>query len=91
MPGRHSQIRPRLVPSKDSSNIILRAENAVIGYPGHRLFETQRLELRRGECAALIGPNGCGKTTLLKTMLGQVEPLKGEVRLGASLEIGYFL
>ena len=90
MPGRPPQIRPRLVPSKDSSNIILRAENALIGYPGHKLFQAQHLELRRGECAALIGPNGSGKTTFIKTMLGQVEPLKGEVRLGASLEIGYF-
>jgi len=90
MPGRPPQIRPRLMPSKDSSNIILRAENALIGYPGHMLFQAQHLELRRGECAALIGPNGSGKTTFLKTMLGQVEPLTGEVRLGASLEIGYF-
>ena len=90
MPGRPLQIRPRLVLSKDSSNIILRAENALIGYPGHCLFQAQHLELRRGECAALIGPNGSGKTTFLKTMLGQVAPLKGEVRLGASLEIGYF-
>jgi len=90
MPARPPLIRPRLMPSKDSSNIILKAENAMIGYPGNKLFQVQHLELRRGECAALIGPNGTGKTTLLKTVLGQVEPLKGEVRLGASLEIGYF-
>ncbi len=90
MPPRPPLIRPRLVPSKDSSNIILRAENASIGYPGKTLFQVQNLELRRGECAALIGPNGSGKTTFLKTMLGQVDPLKGEVRLGASLEVGYF-
>jgi ATP-binding cassette subfamily F protein 3 len=50
----------------------------------------QHLELRRGECAALIGPNGSGKTTFLKTMLGQLEPLSGEVRLGVSLKVGYF-
>jgi ATP-binding cassette, subfamily F, member 3 len=90
MPGRPPMIRPRLVPATDSSNIILRVEKALIGYPGHKLFQVQRLELRRGECAALIGPNGSGKTTFLKTMLGHVEPLEGEVRLGASLEIGYF-
>jgi ATP-binding cassette subfamily F protein 3 len=90
LPSRPPRIRPRLVPSKDSSNIILRAEKAVIGYPKNKLFEVQHLELRRGECAALIGPNGSGKTTFLKTLLGQMEPLSGEVRLGASIEVGYF-
>ena len=90
MPARPPIIRPRLVPSKDSSNIILRAENATIGYPGNQLFQAQHLELRRGECAALIGPNGSGKTPFLKTLLGQVEPLRGDVQLGASLDIGYF-
>ena len=90
MPARPPLIRPRLVPSKDSSNIILRGENAFIGYPGKKLFQVQHLELRRGECAALIGPNGSGKTTFLKTLIGRVEPLEGEVRLGASLEVGYF-
>ena len=90
IPGRPPLIRPRLVPGSDSSNIILRADKATIGYPGNSLFQVQKLELRRGECAALIGPNGSGKTTFLKTMLEQVEPLLGEVRLGASLNIGYF-
>jgi ATP-binding cassette subfamily F protein 3 len=90
MPSRPPHIRPRLVPLKDSSNIILRARQAEVGYPGKKLFKVQHLELRRGECAALIGPNGSGKTTFLKSLLGQVEPLSGELRLGASLEIGYF-
>jgi ATP-binding cassette subfamily F protein 3 len=90
LPSRPPHIRPRLVPSKDSSNIILRAEKAAIGYPKNRLFQVNKLELRKGECAALIGPNGSGKTTFLKTLLGQMEPLSGEVRLGASLEVGYF-
>ena len=48
------------------------------------------IELRRTDCAALIGPNGAGKSTLLKTVLGQLQPLAGEVVLGASLHIGYF-
>ena len=90
MPARPPLIRPRLMPSKDSSNIILKVEHAMIGYPDIKLFQLQHLELRRGECAALIGPNGSGKTTFLKTLLGQLDPLKGEVRLGASLEVGYF-
>ena len=64
--------------------------DVTIGYPGNALFSTRDLELRRGECAALIGPNGSGKTTFLKTMLGQMEPLKGEVQLGVSLKVGYF-
>ena len=90
MPGRPPQIRPRLTPTADSSNIILRADRATIGYPGKSLFEVHKLELRRGECAALIGPNGSGKTTFLRTMLEQLKPLAGDVHLGASLQIGYF-
>jgi ATP-binding cassette subfamily F protein 3 len=54
------------------------------------LFSAPDIVLRRGDCAALIGPNGAGKTTFLKTVLGQLEPLEGEVTLGASLKTGYF-
>lgn len=56
----------------------------------HRLFAAPNLQLLRTERAALIGPNGTGKTTFLKTVLGDLEPLSGEVRLGASLRLGYF-
>jgi ATP-binding cassette, subfamily F, member 3 len=61
-----------------------------VGFPDKLLFTAPDIELRRLECAALIGPNGAGKTTFLKTILGQLEPLAGEVLLGASLQIGYF-
>ena len=56
----------------------------------HPLFKAPNLQLLRTERAALIGPNGTGKTTFLKTVLGELEPLGGEVRLGASLRLGYF-
>ena len=88
--SRPPRLRPRLAASQSSGNIVLRVDRATIGYPGNALFKAMQVELRRGECAALIGPNGGGKTTFLKTLLGQLKPLEGEVRLGASLKIGYF-
>jgi ATP-binding cassette subfamily F protein 3 len=72
-----------------SGNIVLRARALRLGYPGSPLFHIGELELRRGECVALIGPNGAGKTTFLKTLLGQLEPLGGQLHLGASLRLGY--
>ena len=62
----------------------------MIGYPTRRLFSSDPILLERGECAALIGPNGTGKTTFLRTLLANHPPLAGEVRLGASLKVGYF-
>jgi ATP-binding cassette, subfamily F, member 3 len=68
----------------------LRSQDLVVGYPGEPLFAAGDLELRRLECAAIIGPNGSGKTTFLKTILEQLPPLSGELQLGASLQLGYF-
>ncbi|MFZ6026217.1 MAG: ribosomal protection-like ABC-F family protein [Chloroflexota bacterium] len=90
MPGRPPRIKPRLVSEGQSSNIVLRADGVTVGYPGNPLFRAEGVELRRGECAALIGPNGSGKTTFLKTLLGQLDPLEGEMYRGPSLKIGYF-
>ena len=73
-----------------SGKIVIRTSNLTVGYPDKPLFTAEDLELHRLECAALIGPNGTGKTTFLKTILGEVEPLAGQIRLGASVEIGYF-
>ncbi|MGA2490359.1 MAG: ATP-binding cassette domain-containing protein, partial [Anaerolineales bacterium] len=86
LPRLHLNLRPAM----RSGELVLRTSNLCIGYPGHLLFSAPDILLRRGECAALIGPNGAGKTTFLKTVLDQLEPLEGEVRLGASLKIGYF-
>ena len=88
--NRPLSIRPRLGADHLGGTIVLRANEAVIGYPGNALFTVKELELRRGECAALIGPNGAGKTTFIKTLLGQVDALQGSVQLGAGLKVGYF-
>jgi len=80
----------RLHATHISGNLVLRARNLDVGYPGNRLFRIQELELRRGECAALLGPNGSGKTTFIKTLLGELSALDGQLLPGASLKIGYF-
>ena len=82
----------RLQTSGRSGDLVLRTSDLSVGYAdeGRPLFHAPDLTLKRGECAAVIGPNGAGKTTFLKTLLEQIPPYGGEVRLGASLHIGYF-
>ena len=80
----------KLGSQKRSGELVIRTRDLQVGYPDKLLFRAPDIELRRTDCAALIGPNGAGKTTFLKTILGQTEPLEGEVILGASLNVGYF-
>ncbi|OGO75857.1 MAG: hypothetical protein A3K45_04635, partial [Chloroflexi bacterium RIFOXYC12_FULL_59_14] len=80
----------RLKTASRSGELVLRTKNLKVGYPDKFLFSAEDIVLRRQDCAALIGPNGAGKTTFLKTILENLQPLHGEVNLGASLHIGYF-
>src|SRR5215216_6770750 len=79
-----------------SGDLVIRTKDLKVGYPPEKglpekmLFSAPTIELRRQDCAALIGPNGAGKSTFLKTILGSLAPLAGEVILGASLKVGYF-
>jgi ATP-binding cassette, subfamily F, member 3 len=75
-----------------SGDKVLMTSHLAVGYPDAPapLFNAPDITLYRGEIAALIGPNGAGKSTFLKTVLGQLEPLAGEVRIGAAVQIGYF-
>lgn len=79
-----------------SGDLVLRAEGLRVGFPARdaqpevELIRGLDLELHRGDRLAVVGPNGVGKTTLLRVLLGQMPALAGEVKLGANLDIGYF-
>lgn len=80
----------RLKSAGRSGELVLRARHLHIGYPGTELFTIDELQLTRREVAALIGPNGSGKTTFLRTILGNLSSLAGDLRHGSSLKLGYF-
>jgi ATP-binding cassette subfamily F protein 3 len=69
---------------------VLTVAEASIGYSDNVLARDISLILRRGECLGVIGPNGSGKTTFLKTILGSIPALSGEVKWGAKVQIGYY-
>lgn len=74
-----------------SGDLVVGLYELAVGYdPAAPLFTVPELELRRGERVALLGPNGSGKTTLVRTILGEIRPLGGDVRIGASVQAGYF-
>ncbi len=75
-----------------SGNKVLMTKSLAVGYPDadEPLFTAPDITLWRGETAALIGPNGAGKTTFLKTVIGELQPLSGQSKLGAAVKIGYF-
>ena len=73
-----------------TGDIVLRATGLTVGYsPDQPLVTAGQLEVMRGDRVAILGPNGVGKTTLLLTLLGRMQPLAGDVRRGANLSIGY--
>lgn len=80
----------RLQAIERTGNHVLMVNEAAVGYPDKLLASDISFILRRGECLGIIGPNGSGKTTFLKTILGKIEPLAGEVRWGTKVQIGYY-
>ena len=75
---------------KTSGNIVLTVENAAIGYDGEVLSQPINLDLRKMNAVAIVGPNGIGKSTFIKSIVDQIPFIKGEKRFGANVEVGYY-
>ena len=75
---------------KTSGNVVLTVENAAIGYDGEILSEPINLDLRKMNAVAIVGPNGVGKSTFIKSIVDQIPLIKGEKRFGANVEVGYY-
>lgn len=75
---------------KTSGNVVLTVENAAIGYDGEILSEPISLDLRKMNAVAIVGPNGIGKSTFIKSIVDQIPFIKGEKRFGANVEVGYY-
>ena len=80
----------RLQAIERTGNHVLMVTKLSIGYQDTMLAEDISFILRRGECLGIIGPNGSGKTTFLRTILNKLAPLAGEVRWGTKVQIGYY-
>ncbi len=89
-PVQNKEFALRLPPAAECAERVLIMEDLSIGYGENILARGINLVLRRGEKAALLGANGTGKTTLLRTILGELAPLKGRAKIGSRVQIGYF-
>lgn len=80
----------QLSAAQKSGKRVFEAFNLNYAYDGKDIVKSFDLQLIRGDKLALVGPNGCGKSTLIKLLLGQIQPDVGTVKQGTNLEIAYF-
>lgn len=75
---------------RQSGNDVLMIKELSVGYDDTPLFENVNLTMNRGESVALIGPNGIGKSTIIKAIAGRINLMKGDIRYGSNVAIGYY-
>ena len=86
----NATLRVKFPPAPRSGDLVYKATGLTVSYPGKRVFSDADIEIKRGEKVALIGRNGEGKTTLMRVITGELEPERGESRLGHNVDLGYF-
>lgn len=77
-------------PAPRSGDIVFKGKDLTVGYPEKVVFRNAEIEVRRGEKVALIGRNGEGKTTLMRVIMGELQPISGEAKTGYNVSIGYY-
>jgi ATP-binding cassette subfamily F protein uup len=85
-----AKARIHIEEAEQSGRKVIRARNISYAYPDEQVIRDFSIKIMRGDRIGLIGNNGVGKTTLLRLLLGELEPQSGTVKLGTGLEVGYF-
>ena len=77
-------------PAPRSGDVVFKATDLTVGYGEKVVFSHASIEVRRGEKVAFVGRNGEGKTTLMRVIMGELQPMSGEAKLGYNVNIGYY-
>ena len=86
----NATLNVKFPPAPRSGDVVYKATDLTVGYPQKVVFRNADIEIKRGEKVALVGRNGEGKTTLMRVVMGELEPISGESRIGHNVSIGYF-
>ena len=85
-----SALAVKFPPAPRSGDIAYKADEMTVGYGTKVVFSDAQIEVRRGEKVALVGRNGEGKTTLMRVIMGELDPMAGESKVGYNVNIGYY-